>query len=92
MATYIVKNGENLYDIALKLFGSVEGVFNLLVCNQDAIKETGLSLEKTIKAGTELTYTDSIINKDVADAIEDDNIRVKNGEHTYRSSDRKSVV
>lgn len=84
MATYTVKNGENLYDIALKLFGGVEGVFNLLVCNQDAIKEEGLSLEQTIEAGTVLNYTDSnVINKDVVDGIVKGGGSVKNGEHLY---------
>ena len=84
MATYTVKSGENLYDIALKLFGSVEGIFNLLVCNTEAISETGLSLEQTIKAGTVLEYTENVLSKDILDEITKMNASVKNGEHIFK--------
>ena len=83
MATYTVKSGENLYDIALKLFGSVEGIFNLLVCNTDAISETGLSLESTITAGTVLEYTDKVISQDIVNEILKKGASVKNGEHVF---------
>lgn len=84
MATYIVKRGENLFDIALKLYGSIEGIFNLLVLNTDSINHTGLSIEQTLMPGTALQYTsDKEINFDIANEIRKNGIKVRNGEHLY---------
>lgn len=84
MGKYVVKNGENIFDIAMKLYGGIEGLFDLVVSNQDAINETGLSLNDTLEAGTELNYTDDFaVNKDIANWLEKNGIKVRNGENIY---------
>ena len=60
MGRYIVTEGQNLYDVALHLTGSVEGIVDLLICNP------ALSLADTLRSGDELVYTDGfVINADV---------------------------
>lgn len=60
MGKYTVTEGQNLYDVALHLTGSVEGIVDLLICNP------GLSLADTLRNGDELVYTDGfVINADV---------------------------
>ena len=92
MATYTVKNGENLYDIALKLFGSVEGIFNLLVCNTDAISETGLSLYDTLEKGMVLNYTERNINADITRELLGKKASVRNGEHLFEYYDPDAYI
>jgi hypothetical protein len=55
MKKYRVTAGQNLYDIALHIYGSVEGITDLLVCNPQ------LSLATEVKAGDELAFTDGFI-------------------------------
>ena len=60
MGKYVVTTGQNLYDVALHLTGSIEGIVDLLICNPT------LSLEDTLQSGDELIYTDNfVINADV---------------------------
>lgn len=60
MGKYIITTGQNLYDIAMHLYGSIEGIVDLLILNPQ------LSLEDKLAAGNELEYTDDfIINGDV---------------------------
>ena len=60
MGRYIITEGQNLYDVALHLTGSVEGIVDLLICNP------ALSLADTLRSGDELVYTDGfVINADV---------------------------
>lgn len=60
MGKYIVTNGQNIYDVALHVYGSIEGIVDLLMNN------TGLSLSDDLQTGDELIYTDDfIINADV---------------------------
>lgn len=60
MGSYRVVAGQNIYDVALHLYGSVEGIVDLLVNNP------ALSLETELCSGQELTYTDGfVINADV---------------------------
>ena len=35
MRTYTVRTGQNIFDVALTLYGSIEGVFDLLVSNPE---------------------------------------------------------
>lgn len=61
MGRYITTHGQNLYDVALHIYGSIEGIVDLLMNN------TTLSLNDNLKAGIELVYTDNfIINSDTA--------------------------
>ena len=82
MGKYIVTHGQNLYDVALHIYGSIEGVIDLMMNN------TSLSLDQTLKAGDELVYTDDYaINKDVAAYYKVNEIMPANGErHVYPKS------
>lgn len=60
MGKYTVTEGQNLYDVALHLTGSIEGIVDLLICNP------ALSLADTLRSGDKLFYTDGfVINADV---------------------------
>ena len=50
MATYTVQYGQNLFDVALTLYGSIEGILDLLVNNKN------LSINTELKYGDELEY------------------------------------
>lgn len=76
MGKYRVIAGQNIYDIALHLYGSIEGIVDLMMCNTD------LSLDTTLKVGDELIYSDDfIINADVVAYNEMHGIVPSNGEH-----------
>ena len=79
MGKYRVIAGQNLYDIALHIYGSIEGIVDLMMCNTD------LSLDTTLKVGDELIYSDDfIINADVVAYNEMHGIVPSNGEnHVY---------
>ena len=51
MGSYRVVTGQNIYDVALHLYGSVEGIVDLLVNNP------ALSLETELCSGQELTLS-----------------------------------
>lgn len=55
MGKYIVTTGQNIYDIAVCLYGSIEGIVDLLINNPR------LSLDDDLKSGDELEYTDGFI-------------------------------
>ena len=55
MAEYIVTAGQNIYDVALHLTGSVEGIVDLLVSNPS------LSLDESLTPGQRLQYTEGFI-------------------------------
>ena len=76
MGKYRVIAGQNLYDIALHIYGSIEGIVDLMMCNTD------LSLDATLKVGDELIYSDDfVINADVVAYNEMHGIVPSNGEH-----------
>ena len=76
MGKYKVIAGQNIYDIALHIYGSIEGIVDLMMCNTD------LSLDTTLKVGDELIYSDDfIINADVVAYNEMHGIVPSNGEH-----------
>jgi hypothetical protein len=52
MGNYKVISGQNLYDVALHIYGSIEGITDLLVCNPD------LSMATMLAQGQELIYSD----------------------------------
>ena len=61
MGKYTVTAGQCIYDIALHLYGSIEGITDLLISNP------ALSLEDTLRSGQELVYSDDFeIDSDVA--------------------------
>ena len=60
MGKYIVTTGQNIYDVALHLTGSIEGIIDLMLSNPT------LSLDDTLHSGDELSYTDGfVINAEV---------------------------
>lgn len=60
MGKYTVIAGQNIYDVALHLYGSIEGIVDLMMNN------ASLSLDDMLVAGQELTYTDGfLINADI---------------------------
>lgn len=52
MGKYTVVAGQNLYDVALHLYGSVEGITDLMICNPT------LSLDDTLVSGQALIFSD----------------------------------
>lgn len=79
MNKYITKSGQNLYDVALTIYGSVEGIFDLLLSNRE------ISLETVLAKGTELSYHDDfILNRDIANWFIDNEVTVKNGNTQIR--------
>lgn len=55
MAKYIVKPNQNLFDVALHLYGSIEGLFDLLISNQN------LNMTSDLIYGQELEYHEEFI-------------------------------
>lgn len=77
MGRYIVTTGQNIYDVALHIYGSIEGIVDLMMNN------TALSLCETLKAGDELLFTDDfVINNDIVSYYRMNSIVPSNGERT----------
>lgn len=87
MAQYQVRSGQNIYDVALYIYGSVEGIFDLLISNQ------WLNMETKLSYGMVLNYHEEfIINKNIAIWLKDNDILVKNGEHVYNHIDIEQFI
>lgn len=82
MGSYQVITGQNIYDVALHIYGSVEGITDLLVNNE------WLSLDDDLQAGDVLFYTDDYrINKEVSAYYQTHGITPASGElHVYPKS------
>lgn len=75
MKEYKVVHGQNIWDVAVFLYGSIEGVFDLMVSNPT------LSLSDTLKAGDTLFYHDGfVVNTSVIEGLRAENIIPANGE------------
>lgn len=79
MRIYNVQPGQNLFDVSLTLYGSVEGMFHLLAMNPE------LSYETRLKAGDELVYDEeAVMHNWVVDAMRAERLVPANGErHVY---------
>ena len=55
MGQYKTTTGQNIYDVVLHIYGSLDGITDLLINNTD------LSLSDEIQSGTTLNYTDELI-------------------------------
>lgn len=87
MLQYKVRSGQNIYDVALTLYGSVEGVFDLLASND------WLNMETVLSYGMTLNYHEEfVINKDIVLWLQNNNILVKNGEHIYDYLDIEEFI
>lgn len=87
MGEYRVRSGQNIYDVAMTLYGSVEGVFDLLTCNGWLTINTPLSYGMILKYHEEF-----VINKDIVLWFESNNIIVKNGDRTYNYLDIETLI
>lgn len=77
MGKYTVISGQNIYDVALHIYGSIEGIVDLMMNNTD------LSLATDLKSGDELIYTDGyIINADIVSYNRIHKIVPSNGERS----------
>lgn len=75
MGKYTITVGQNLYDVALHIYGSIEGITDLLISNP------WLSLAATLRPGQELIYSDDyLIDADVAAYYRQRGISPANGE------------
>lgn len=64
MAQYKVQGGQNIWDIAIQLYGSIEGAFDLFMSNPK------LNMTTQLKAGDILEYHEQfVINQSIVDAI-----------------------
>ncbi len=79
MGKYTITAGQNIYDVAMHLYGSIEGIVDLMMSNDE------LSLDSTLAIGQELVYSDDfVINADVVAYNETHSIVPANGEqHVY---------
>lgn len=74
MKRYVVKTGQNLYDVALMLYGSIEGIFDLLTSNKD------INLNTNLKSGQILNWNEEfMIEQSVSDWFKNHDVIVKNG-------------
>jgi len=76
MKAYEVRQGQNIYDVALTLYGSIEGIFDLFICN------TSLSFDTALSKGDILYYHDAfVINSDICSWLASNIAKVANGNH-----------
>lgn len=75
MAKYKVKPNQNIFDIALSLYGSIEGLFDLLISNPE------LSMSSSLSYGQELEYHEEfVINSHIVNELKNRNITPSSGE------------
>lgn len=89
MATYTVKTSQNIFDVALHLYGSIEGLFDLLISNP------WLNMTTDLKRGMELEYHDYfVVNNAMKQEIEANNyIPANNERHSYfKKTDEQLVM
>lgn len=84
MGKYRVTAGQNIYDAALHIYGSIEGITVLLVNNPS------LSMAATLRTGQELVYSDDyLIDADVAAYYSRQGITPANGERNVYFKESK---
>lgn len=88
MATYIVKPNQNIFDVALHLYGSIEGLFDLLITND------WLNMTSELETGMRIEYHDDfVINSSIVGMFNDENIIPSNGSrHVYNKSTEQPLV
>lgn len=104
MKQYITKKGQNIFDVCLMLYGSVEGILDLMVNNETmTVTEYGpqhlagqpLTLDTVLDRGVVLNYSEGLnINQGALEFYRRDDVTVANGECPFISVyeyDRSSV-
>ena len=85
MAKYKVKREQNLYDVALHLYGTIEGLFDLLISNPS------LNMQAPLVADMELEYHDDfVINPSIVNQFTERGIVPVNGERNVYYKDVKA--
>jgi hypothetical protein len=75
MGKHKVKPNQNIFDIAIELSGSVEGIFDLLISNEQ------LNMNTELKPGDTLEYHDYfVINEGIVEGIKNNGYIPANGE------------
>lgn len=75
METYKVINNQNIFDVAIDIYGSIEGIFDLLISNPD------LSFDCKLYDGQTLLWDkDFVINSSIVSSLHTDNAIPINGE------------
>lgn len=87
MAQYKVQNNQTIWDIALVLYGSIEGVFDLFMSNPK------LTMTTDLRAGDILEYHENFrVNPSIIEGLEKRDIVPANGErHVYFKEPRASL-
>ncbi len=88
MATYKVTTNQNIFDVALLLYGSIEGLFDLLISNE------WLDMETDLIPGMEFEYHDYfVVNDGIKSAMGDKNLIPANRErHVYLKHPAEDLV
>ena len=99
MATYKVKPGQNLFDIAILLYGNIEGIFDLLISNRTFVKANGsietLGMSTQLGAGDLLEYHDYyVVNSGIVREIKDNGYLPANAERRvyHKSTDEELIM
>lgn len=79
MQAYKVRNNQNIFDVAIAIYGSVEGIFDLLVNNPE------LSFDSVLNGGQELYWDEDFVVYDtIVNSLKTEKIVPVNGErHVY---------
>lgn len=88
MATHIVKPKQNLFDVAIELYGSIEGLFDLLITN------TWLTMTTDLQPGMELEYHESfVLNESIVSSMSEQEIVPSNNErHVYYKDPGQELI
>ena len=97
MQTYTVRSGQNIYDVCVQLYGSVEGLLDLLISNPSLkVEDYGpeeligqpLTMNTVLSRGVILNYHEtSKINSSIVQYFDDNDIHVANGDHSITLQD-----
>ena len=82
MKAYKVKSNQNIFDVAISVYGSIEGIFDLFVNNPD------LSFDSVLEGGQELYWDENFVVYDnIVNVLNAEAIVPINGErHVYYKS------
>ena len=88
MAQYVVRHNQNIFDVAVELYGSIEGIFDLLISNPN------LSLCTDLVSGITLEYHPYYItNANIASIIHSSAMKIANGNrHVYPKHSNKELA
>lgn len=88
MAIHKVTANQNIWDVALQLYGTIEGVFDLLISNP------ALTMTTDLVPGMELEYHDYfVINEGIVSSLKSNNLVPGNGQrHVYYKRTTEPLV